>query len=796
MKTIIKALFALFVITLMMPVNVCLAGDSEEEFSTDEISTLLYKIEAVIEDKRSLLSHLDEYLKKLPDYTALADKCITTTTDKLTDLGKHLEKLGEAADGEPSDVAFTRDSLTVEKTDLENRQSSCKAILVRSETAIKNISQFRKKNLERKSFDRGDSILTVFHTIRSVPDLTETRVAKLLGSSSGVNVLNSSQWIMLLSILIIVTAIARYIRSLLSRWDSKSLIRWQQQHLDETDTGTRFVAALLMTIRRYVLPVLISTSIAIFIAIETYDLQPTPLITIITYDLPLLILAFALIYFTFIALPALGLREDIDKKVLNSLRFRLAILAIVIYLGNLLFQGILTHSLAEETFFLARAFLALILVLNVIWVLWLTHNIKGVGLSTQARVLTSMVLIAALIAELTGYRNLAGYIIRGVIGSLVAYTLFQLFSSLLKNFLEELNTGESNWQRRLRRSVGVKDNEVIHGFIWVRIVAIGALWLLFIVSLLYIWGVPILDIRMFTSTFMQGFTIASFKIVPVKIFEAIVVLIVLLSLNGWFQKSFSKKFLAKVGIERGARESISTISNYLGITLVIIISLAVVGMDFSKLAIIAGALSVGIGFGLQNVVNNFVSGLILLFERPIKTGDWIVAGGSEGTVKKISIRSTQIQSFDGADIIIPNAELISGTLINWELKQRHGRVRVPIGVAYGSDTAMVKEILLKAATKHSDTINKSYTISDPQVMFLSFGDSSLNFELRFFIKDIKKRVSVLSDLNFAIDAAFRENGIEIPFPQRDVHIRGEKTDTKLIKDDRPDEPGQNESSTD
>jgi len=190
------------------------------------------------------------------------------------------------------------------------------------------------------------------------------------------------------------------------------------------------------------------------------------------------------------------------------------------------------------------------------------------------------------------------------------------------------------------------------------------------------------------------------------------------------------------------------------------------------LALVAGALSVGIGFGLQNIVNNFISGLILLFERPIKTGDWIVVDDVEGYVKRISIRSTHIQTFDRADVIVPNSALISGKVVNWMLKDVKGRIRVPIGVAYGSDVQAVKKVLHEIAGEHPEVIKSEILAPAPVVLFIGFGDSSLDFELRCHIRDIDKKVQTTSDLNFAIDAAFRAQKIEIPFPQRDIHIIG------------------------
>ena len=162
--------------------------------------------------------------------------------------------------------------------------------------------------------------------------------------------------------------------------------------------------------------------------------------------------------------------------------------------------------------------------------------------------------------------------------------------------------------------------------------------------------------------------------------------------------------------------------------------------------------------------------MVLLFERPIKAGDWIVVGATEGYVKRISIRATQIQTFDRADVIVPNSELVSGQVTNWMLHDTRGRARIPVGVAYGTDTAKVKRILLEIAEQHAEIITDVISLV-PVVLFQRFGDSALEFELRVHINNIDNRLHVISDLNFSIDHAFRENGISIPFPQRDVHLR-------------------------
>ena len=189
----------------------------------------------------------------------------------------------------------------------------------------------------------------------------------------------------------------------------------------------------------------------------------------------------------------------------------------------------------------------------------------------------------------------------------------------------------------------------------------------------------------------------------------------------------------------------------------------------------AGALSVGIGFGLQTIFSNFVSGLIILFERPVRVGDWVILGnGLEGHINKVNMRSTEMITLERSSVLIPNSNLLSGTITNWTLNDNIGRQDINVGVAYGSDTALVKKVLLEVAAEHPKL--RRYPI--PHVLFKDFGDSSLDITLRFFLVNINDRHQVGSDIRFAIDQAFRENNITIPFPQRDIHVKS--TDLKEI----------------
>jgi small-conductance mechanosensitive channel len=286
--------------------------------------------------------------------------------------------------------------------------------------------------------------------------------------------------------------------------------------------------------------------------------------------------------------------------------------------------------------------------------------------------------------------------------------------------------------------------------------------------LFILFGVPGETVRDLGGQALFGFNIGGVHIPSVaKLIYAIIVFVIVMAATRLVQTGVKRGPLAHSRADVGVQNSLITLLGYAGLVVALFLGISTLGFDLSNLALIAGALSVGIGFGLQSIVNNFVSGLILLFERPIKVGDWIITTSGEGTVKKISVRSTEIETFDRASIIIPNSELISASVTNWTHKSKLGRIIVPVGVSYNADPEIVKEILLKCADDHPKII--SYP--EPFVAWMDFGASSLDFELRAFLRDISEGLMVRTELRFAIFKALAEAGIEIPFPQRDVHVK-------------------------
>jgi small-conductance mechanosensitive channel len=226
--------------------------------------------------------------------------------------------------------------------------------------------------------------------------------------------------------------------------------------------------------------------------------------------------------------------------------------------------------------------------------------------------------------------------------------------------------------------------------------------------------------------------------------------------------------LAGSHIELGVRIAVGTIVKYVVVTVGILIILQTAGINLSSITILFGALGVGIGFGLQNITNNFVSGLIILFERPIKVGDRIEVSGVAGDVVDISMRATTIITNDNISIIVPNSEFISSTVINWSHTDRNIRFNFPVGVSYREDPRQIRELLLEIALDNPG-VSKD---PKPDVLFSGFGDSALNFNLRVWTSEYINRPGVLkSQLYYEISRRFKEAGIEIPFPQRDVHIK-------------------------
>ena len=282
-----------------------------------------------------------------------------------------------------------------------------------------------------------------------------------------------------------------------------------------------------------------------------------------------------------------------------------------------------------------------------------------------------------------------------------------------------------------------------------------------------VWGAQASDINEIWMRLNEGIPLGSARVTLPGLISLIVIFCLGFGLTRVIQRVLRTSVLPKTTLDSGGQNALISGVGYSGIILSTMVAISSTGLNLSSLAIVAGALSVGLGFGLQTIVSNFVSGVILLIERPIKEGDWIEVAGFSGTVRKISVRSTQIQTFDRGTVIVPNSELISGSVLNYTHSNSMGRVRVPVGVAYGTDPRKVESILLEIAQNHLQVLKDP----GPSVVFMGFGPDSINFEIRAFMKDVGYVLAIKSEMNYEIMRAFKEKGIEIPFAQRDLNIK-------------------------
>jgi small-conductance mechanosensitive channel len=263
------------------------------------------------------------------------------------------------------------------------------------------------------------------------------------------------------------------------------------------------------------------------------------------------------------------------------------------------------------------------------------------------------------------------------------------------------------------------------------------------------------------------FRLSDTPVTPLSIVILLVTLLLTLVLGSLARRALTRALSKRSAAKVGLAYAIGRITQYAVVMLGVVFALDNFGLDLGALAAVGAVLSLGIGFGLQNIVQNFISGLILLIERPVQKGDFVVAGDTVGTVTEIEMRATKIVSRDGVAIIVPNSQLITATVVNQTQPSSKKRVSVQVSVAYGTDTGLVKQTLHGVADGHPEVLKEPRA----EVFFKSFGDSALDFELAVWLDHPEPELTVASDLRFAIDRAFRDKKIEIPFPQRDVHLR-------------------------
>lgn len=378
-----------------------------------------------------------------------------------------------------------------------------------------------------------------------------------------------------------------------------------------------------------------------------------------------------------------------------------------------------------------------------------------------------LAVVAAMVAAATGYVALATFVMRqtirtgAMLGALYV-VLIMLDEAILQAFDEKgrlsgLMTRSMGFAGETVAQIGV----VLSGLAKLLLIASAVLFVLAPI------GVDSRDVLSDAKLAFFGVKIGGLTISLSNILSGLAFLVIGVAVTKGVQGWLDQRFLPRTRLDVGLKNSIRTSFGYVGYVVAVALGFSVVGLDLQNLAIVAGALSVGVGFGLQSIVNNFVSGLILLAERPIKAGDLVEIGSEKGFVRKINVRSTEIETFDRASLIVPNSTLISGNVKNWMHRDLTGRCVVNVGVDYEADPAEVRKILLTCAEENPKVLKQP----PPNAFFIDFGESALSFRLMCTVGNVTDAFSVESELRFAIMAQLREKGIEVPYAQRDINLR-------------------------
>ena len=726
----------------------------------------------------------DETLKRLREkLTDIRDGARIVRNDIAAEAGPlndELSALGPPpAEGEPKEsgnIAKKRALLNERLSAIDGRVKEAELLLSRTDMVLKQLAAIRIDRFTKKIFSRGLSALAPEVWRKAVPELRE----KLVSATNQFEQWRASetfpaQFRSVVFHMILALAAAFAIVWPFSRWFARKFEGLSEM---QAPSYVELLRRALVVAGVRIFPP-IALTCAAYLVLE-YDLrwtQTTGELAFLTFQALLMIILVTGLSHAVLS-PGGGRwrlmpLDDGDARYIHKVIIGL----VWVFAVDWVLDDWLTASGASLELMVLRKFLVgllitgLLLALLVRRKLWrsdVEHRMaKGgkailwSGLRGLIAVLVLMIPVSAIAGYVAFSRLLGTQIV--LTGSL--YVLVGVVAALCSELIEELLNKDTAIGSKIWLNLELTDegSEVLE--FWLKAAVNLVIYLSAFLTLLVIWGAGGEDINEWLYTALFGFKIAGVTVSIATLFIAIAFFSGILLLTRLLQRFLEHRILPRTRIDFGIQNSIRAAVGYIGFIIAAVFAISFLGIDLTKLAIIAGALSVGIGFGLQNVVNNFVSGLILLIERPIKVGDWVVVGDKQGYVRNIKVRATEIQTFDRASVFIPNSDLISHALLNWTHADKTGRVIVPVGVAYGTDTREVRDILLEVASAHPAV----FKTPAPSVLFKGFGDSSLNFELRAFIHDVDKVMAVNSDLCFGIDAAFRSAGVEIPFPQQDIH---------------------------
>lgn len=733
----------------------------------DRWETLAREAESAIDTNRGTDDTFEAMRSRIAAFRTAFDAARTINSARITTVREQIAALGPAPEGEnapaePPDVAAQREALNQELSTLLVPVQRAETEYVRADSLVGQIDTILRDRQTQQLLTVTPSPLNPAYWQPAIADLTAA-VVTLRNESP--NTADARTWTALRENLPVVAflTVLGLVLILRGRFWAGMLVRSLQKYGARGFGIWRFLVSLL----RIFLPAsgLIALALAV-ISSGVLGPKGENILLVISF------LGGIMLGVRWVSERIFSRDEDealilLTKDKRKEARFHVGMITVMIIITELISQILEASETApvSRTVLQFPWLLVSSLMLYRIGILLRGHvepsaatdgTLTEVRTSTLGRVVRGLGTGAVVIGCLSPVLLAAGYF-KAVDALMPPYIMTLVFLGLvmvLQRFLADLYgalTGQGETARETLMAV-------LFGLV---------LLLVLLPVLALVWGARVTDLTELWEAFGQGFTVGNSRISPTDFLTFAVIFAIGYALTRLVQSALRGNVLPKTKIDIGGQNAIVSGLGYVGIFLAALAAITGAGIDLSSLAIVAGALSVGIGFGLQNIVSNFVSGIILLIERPISEGDWIEVGGQMGYVRDISVRSTRIETFDRTDVIVPNADLVSGTVTNYTRGNTVGRLIVPVGVAYGTDTRKIDTILREIAEAQPMVL----AAPPPNVFFMNFGADALEFEIRCFLRDVNWMMLVKNDINHQIAERFAQEGIEIPFAQRDLWLR-------------------------
>lgn len=722
---------------------------SVENLNTEHLETAINTLNTLINDAKTSINF---YQKKLDNLDNLLNEAETSKTKDKTDA-----TVDHPKDKAGADLVY----LKQEQKNIADKMAQCRLFIIRAQEAITTYQTALSKFKQQQVLTRGLPLWTLWdHLQNDSIKITET-------------VANFSFFQTFPHQLLLVLGIDAILCALLSLLIVKKTQsypftqRWLRiRHIGLSDGVLLFVCLFLSGMGVYYL---VTCSIANTLPIWLPDLLQVG--GIYLWSLALINLLFkskpmSTIFYWY----------SLDSHFFKNLLIFLLSYYTISQMGASLSQVL---SISDTVWQFIQIIFLTVVILNIIGFFYYfcqSHR-HLYFIHTHHTVLQRIIIIlftACGILNILGYHQMAMHLIYASITTFaIFFTLFLLFYAIQKIYL--LCAYPSSIHRSILHTLGYRANQTVVEFIVLKITLQIIILGIGVYLIGQTWAYGAYYLNTISSQVLNGIHFGSFTFYPTRILSGIVVFCVLYFIFRAIATKLSRH--EQFEEEEETQVAVASILIYIGFTCALVAALLISGIDFTGLAIVAGALSVGIGLGLQSIVNNFVSGLILLIEKPIKPGDHIHLDKIEGVVKKIRIRSTQLRTSAREDIIIPNSDLITRVVTNYMYTDRYLSISCEVGVAYDSDPALVKSLLLQAVSEHDEIIKSPRAKSS--VLFHSFGESGMIFQLWFLIKDGNKKSNVRSDVNFIISRLFREHQIKIAHPLRDINIKLSEIPTKI-----------------